>query len=208
MLEHVRDESVKVTSVLSVSDQLEKLGRNWGWVLTAGLAYIGIGIGSFMWPIDSTVGLTFALGVLFVVNGVFQLIHAFQLRAGTGNGWRIFQALSSLLAGGLIFRYPEAGIAGIAMAMVFYFFVGAAAKGVMALTLRPLRGWGWTLVSAIASFLLGVFIMLSFPVSALWMPGFIFGMDLVTMGCALVGFSFDLKNFHRKGRKHILGFAS
>jgi uncharacterized membrane protein HdeD (DUF308 family) len=181
-------------SVLNWPEQLTPLGRHWAWVLTAGLAYITLGIVALSWPITSTVSLTFVLGALFVAIGLLQTIHCIRLGAAAGNGWRIFQALAALVAGGLILRYPEAGMLGIAITMAFYFFVSAAAKGAIAWDLRPHSGWGWQFTSAVASFFLGAFIIATFPFSAIWVPGIILGIDLIVMGASLVGFSVDLKN--------------
>jgi len=191
----------EVTERHSFSDlpeHLGRMGRNWGWVLVAGVAYIVIGIFAFNWPISSTIGLTFALGVLFVVTGIVQGIHSIQFRKEAGIGWRIFQTVAALAAGILMLRFPGAGMLGVAIAMTFYFFVSAAAKGVLSMGMYPHKGWGWALTSAVASFLLGFYIMSTFPISALWVPGVILGIDLVVMGISLIGFSFSLKKVHQR----------
>ncbi len=178
-------------------ESLARIGHSWGWFLVAGILYILLGIAAFVWPAASTVGLTFALGVVFVVSGIIQLVQAIQLLREAGSGWRFFHAIVSLAAGILIWRYPAGGMVGIAIAMIFYFFASAAIRASAAFALRPHRGWGWMLMGAIASLVLGVEMIATFPVSALWVPGLILGIDLVFYGSALIGFSFDLKNVHR-----------
>jgi uncharacterized membrane protein HdeD (DUF308 family) len=172
------------------------IGRSWGWVLASGIAYVLIGFVALNWPVSSTVGLTFALGIVLVVTGVVQAIHAFQTRHETGISWRIFLAVIALAAGVLMLRYPAAGMMGVAIAMAFYFFVNAAAKGALAFSMRPIKRWGWVLASAIASFILGVYVIATFPLAALWVPGFILGVDLVIQGASLVAASFDLRHEH------------
>lgn len=191
-----RDNLADRFPLFTLPEQLAQMGRKWGWFLIAGLANIILGIVAFSLPINSTIGLTFALGILFVVGGSLQVIHTIQLRNEVGNGWRMFHAAIGMVAGVLMLRYPGAGMIGVAIAMTFYFFVSAAAKTVLALGLRPHRGWGWAFASAVASFCLGAYIIATFPVSALWVPGFLLGIDLVILGLSLVGFSFDLKNVH------------
>lgn len=187
-------------SLLTLPEELSRLGESWGWFLAAGIGYIIIGLIAVDWPVTSTVGLTFALGVLFVIGGLLYGIQTIQLRTHAGTGWRVFQSVAALAAGVLILRYPGSGMIGVAIAMAFYFFVSAAAKSVLAFGLRPLKGWGWALASAIASLGLGVYIVAAFPFSALWVPGLLLGIDLVVHGCGLIGFSSDLRTAHKKGK--------
>lgn len=175
-----------------------EFGKNWGWVLAAGIGYVIIGLIAFRWPVSSTVGLTFVLGVIFLVAGIVQGIHAFQIRKEAGTFWRLLESIAALAAGILMLRYPAAGMLGITIVLAFYFLVGAATKFVLAFDMRPLKGWVWVLLSAASSLILGIYILAAFPVSALWVPGFILGVDLVIEGLSLTRISFDLKNFHQR----------
>jgi len=72
------------------------------WKLLSGLAYGVVGIMLVAMPIQGVAALTGLLGSLFVVQGIFQSIIAFQLRPVNGWGWVLFDALWSLLLGALI----------------------------------------------------------------------------------------------------------
>jgi uncharacterized membrane protein HdeD (DUF308 family) len=61
--------------------------------------------------------------------------------------------------------------------------------------LCPLRGWGALAFSSAISFLLGVVLLINFPISALWAPGLVVGIDLVSHGFAY----FLIANGIRKG---------
>jgi uncharacterized membrane protein HdeD (DUF308 family) len=186
------------------NEQLAKPGRNWGWVLVAGVAYITLGIIALSWPVASTVGLTFTLGILFLVASVVQAAHAIHLRKESGTGSRVVQSIAALVAGLLILRYPGAGMVGIAIAMTFYFFVSAFSKWAIAAGMRPHSGWGWTFVSATCSFLLGAYMIVTFPVSALWVPGLILGIDLVIMGASMIGFAFSVRSARARLKETIV----
>ncbi len=170
-----------------------QMGRNWGWFLAAGIAFCLAGLAAFLWPVASTLSLAFALGVFFTVGGAIALIQAFRLRGESGNGWRAFHGIAALVAGILMLRYPAGGMLGVAIAMTFYFLVSAAAKGVIALGMRPEQGWGWAMASAVASLCLGIYMIATFPVSALWVPGFLLGLDFAVHGSSLIGFSLTLR---------------
>ena len=173
------------------------IGRNWGWVLAAGIGYVILGFAAINWPVSSTVGLTFALGLILILTGIVQGVHAFEARKEGGVAWHVFLMVVALAAGVVMLRHPTAGMVGIAITMTFYFFVGAFAKGAFALSLRPMRRWGWVMASAVASFILGAYMLLTFPISALWIPGLMLGIDLVFQGASLIGASLEMKQVHR-----------
>lgn len=191
-------------SNLTLSERLSRAGKNWAWFLAVGIVFALTGLVAINWPVNSTVALTYALGILFAVSGILNTIQAIRLRKEeTGIGWQIFLSVISFSAGALMLKYPMSGLLGVAMTLTFYFFVSAAAKMVVAFGMRPISGWGWALTSAAASFIIGVYMIATFPISALWVPGLLLGLDFVVHGSSLIGFSFRLKTMHQR----IVGLA-
>jgi len=189
----------------TLREQLIKLGKSWGWLLAAGICFIALGVIAYLWPVASTVSLTIALGALFVVGGVIRIIQAIQLRREIGTGWRVFDAVLSLAAGVLLLRYPGGGMIAVSIAMIFYFFMSAVTKAAFAFATRPLPGSGWAFVSAIASAVLGVLMISTFPISALWLPGLLLGVDFVFYGATLVSYSFGLRKLYREFGSGVAG---
>lgn len=176
---------------------LGEIGKDWGWVLAGGIGFIVLGCLAYLWPVLSTVSLEFALGTVFFIGGIIDAIHCLRFRTEAGLGWRVLQSVAGLVTGILMLRYPLAGILGVGIAMAFYFFVSATIKGAVAFGMRPISGWGWALLSAISSFALGAFTILTFPVSSLWVPGAILGIDFVIYGVSLSGLAFELRSIRR-----------
>lgn len=183
----------------TLPERLSRIGENYRWFLAAGIAFILAGFVALNWPINSTVALTYAIGILFAVSGVVHAVQAIRLRKEeTGIGWQICLSAIGFAAGALMLKYPMSGLLGVGMTLTFYFLIGAVIKGVVAFGMQPLSGWGWVLTSAIASFVLGAYMIATFPLSALWVPGLLLGLDFIVHGSSLVGFSFRLKNVHRR----------
>jgi uncharacterized membrane protein HdeD (DUF308 family) len=197
------DDMTGIASGTKLRERLASLGKSWGWFLAGGIAYIILGIIAFSYPVASTVGLILALGVMFLVGGAIELIHTVQMRKEIGTGWRLFDSLISLAAGVLLLRYPGGGMIGLAIAMIFYFFMSAAAKTVVAFGTRPLPGSGWAFVSAIASFVLGIYMIAQFPVSAFWVPGLLLGINFVFHGVSMVGFSGSVRKLHKEAEEKL-----
>src|SRR3981189_2246185 len=103
------------TPGLSLDEATSVLGRYWGWMLAAGIAYICLGIFALTFPIASTIGLTFALACLFIATGIVQLIHGVKLRHEQGGVMRFLQSLLAIVAGVWIFLYPGIGMYGISL---------------------------------------------------------------------------------------------
>ena len=186
----------------NVSEPLSLVGKNWGWVLATGIAYVVLGLVAYSWPVASTVALTVMLGTLLVVSGVIQALHAIQLRKYSGAGWRILQSVVALGAGVLILRFPAGGMLAVAIALSLFLFVGATAKWILAAGMRPVRGWGWMFLSSLVSLVLAVYIVATFPVSALWVPGALLGIDLAFTGISLIGFAFNLRHVYKEAKTY------
>jgi uncharacterized membrane protein HdeD (DUF308 family) len=182
----------------TLREELGHVGKNWGWLLGGGVASIILGVAAFTWPERSTVGLIFALGWFFLIGGFVRIAQAIQLRNEIGTGWRVFDSILSLAAGVLLLRYPGGGMFAVTIAMTFFFFMSAVSKSTVAFATRPHPGSGWAFVSAVASFALGIYMLLTFPVSALWVPGALLGIDFVIYGISLTGVSFKLRDLHKE----------
>lgn len=185
-------------SRLEVLRSMTDLGRRWGWVLFAGLVLVILGGIAFALPVASTVGLTIGLAALLIVSGIVHFIQAFQLRHEPGSTLRFFQSFLALLIGALIFRYPEGGLLAIALALSFQFFMSAIVQWNLAWTMRPFPGRFWSVLGGFASFALGVYIVATFPFSALWVPGTLLGIDLLVTGGSLIGFSMSLRQLDHR----------
>jgi uncharacterized membrane protein HdeD (DUF308 family) len=178
-------------------EDMSHLGKKWIWILLAGVVYLALGVFAFFMPVSSSVGLTFALAALLLVGGLVDLFHAFQLRQRHGALTRFLQSLLAIIAGALMLRYPGGGMLGLALILSFYFFFSAAFQTAVAFSIRPHKGWGWTLVSAVASLVLGVYIVATFPFSAFWVPGVLLGVNLIFSGSAMIGLALAVSSHHR-----------
>ena len=69
------------------------------------------GIALAFFPIAGVVGLTALLGTLLLIHAGVATVTAFQMRPVAGWGWFLFDAVSSLLLGILIFaQWPSASV--------------------------------------------------------------------------------------------------
>jgi uncharacterized membrane protein HdeD (DUF308 family) len=133
------------------------------------------------------------LGVLLVSSGIVQAIHEIRSSRSTGKTSRMLLSALAIIAGILVMRNPLAGTEGVTLVMAFYFLAAGVGKGVLAHDAQPVPGWGWLLLSSMASLLMGFFLIASFPAVSLWVPGIFFGVDLIFYGTSLIALGMALR---------------
>jgi uncharacterized membrane protein HdeD (DUF308 family) len=67
------------------------------WQVLLGLAYGFIGFYVLFNPIAGLAGLTFAIAVYLLVEGILELVLSFQLRPAVGNGWLLFDGIVTII---------------------------------------------------------------------------------------------------------------
>ncbi len=74
------------------------------WQVLLGVLYLGIGAYLLMHPVAGLVSLTLALAIYLFLEGMFELILAFQVGAISGRGWLVFDGVVTLILSVLIWR--------------------------------------------------------------------------------------------------------
>jgi uncharacterized membrane protein HdeD (DUF308 family) len=178
--------------------ELARYSRQWGWVIAMGIVSMILGVIALYQPYVSTLGLTLTLGVLLGIGGIAELVQAVRLRRARGSVARFIYAAVALVAGFLMLRNPGAGMLSVAIVLSFYFLVSAAAKGALAIAMRGMRGSWLMMLSALASFFIGVVMIWTFPISALWVPGMLLGIDLIFGGSMAFGYGLTLRRAYKE----------
>jgi len=80
------------------------------WVFILGALTVFIGIAMVGQPDAALATLTLFLAAYFIVEGIFEIIWAFQIKPVKGWGWTLFSGIISLLLGIMIWRqFPLSG---------------------------------------------------------------------------------------------------
>lgn len=172
--------------------------HNWLWIFVTGLFFVILGVTALAIPVVSTIGLTLALGSIFFVSSILHFAQAVKLRHEQGSLTRFFQGFLSFILGSLMMAFPVPGAIGLNLMLIFYFFTSGVFQWLLSSSLKPAPGTFMARFSALVSMFIGAFMLMTFPQSALWMPGTLLGIDLSIAGGALMGFAIVL----RKTRRH------
>jgi uncharacterized membrane protein HdeD (DUF308 family) len=162
------------------------ISEKWGWFLALGIVLIVVGMAAILFPLVSTIAAKIMLGWLFLIGGVFMVLHAFSSQGWQGFVWSLLIGVLYLIAGGYLAFFPLTGLLTLAILLAALFLAEGVAEIIMAFRIRPHEGWGFMLLSGIAALAVGVMIALDLPGSATWALGLLVGINLLFSGWSYI----------------------
>ena len=178
-----------------MSEVIENLRHNWGWILAFGVILLLWGLFAVAYAVFFTEVSVFAIAWLLVIAGFVEALHAFR-HPERHAIWYVVEALLAIAAGALLFRSPAAGALVITLLLASYFVISGIVRIVAALALR-LPNWGWTLFSGLITLALGIVVWGGWPASAFWVLGLFVGISLIFVGWARIMLALALRGGHR-----------
>jgi uncharacterized membrane protein HdeD (DUF308 family) len=171
--------------------KVEEAARaHWGWLLALGILFLILGTVGLGMTVALTITSILFLGAFLLVGGIFQLVAAFTSRkeksSGKETALEVLQALLYVVAGIWVLYNPA--MATVVATAVFAGFLVAlgVVRTIAAFERKPEKGWGWLLVSGIASLALAAMIFLHWPASALWIIGLMIAVEMIFHGWAYI----------------------
>jgi uncharacterized membrane protein HdeD (DUF308 family) len=169
------------------------LKGKWGWVVALGVVYLIAGMIALGSVVMATIASVYVVGIMMLLAGVFEVIHSFQIKSwGRFLFWLALGVLY-IIAGFVAFDNPLLTAAWLTL------ILGAAlvASGIMRVFLGfNMKGgtpWVWVVVSGLITLLLGVVILIHWPISSLWTLGIFLGVDLVIAGVSWIALGMGLR---------------
>ncbi|OWV96942.1 hypothetical protein ATY81_21020 [Rhizobium sp. R72] len=178
-----------------MSDRLSfsSLQSKWGWFAVLGALLIVCGLIALANVALATVVSVYYVGILMLIGGIVYLVHAFQVRTW---GQVLVWALSGVLyvlAGFFAFENPLLASAVLTLFLAIALLIAGVFRTWVGWRMRPVRGWGWVLVSGIITALAGVVIATGWPVNSLWVLGLFLACDLLIQGWSMLAFGLAVR---------------
>jgi uncharacterized membrane protein HdeD (DUF308 family) len=126
-------------------------------------------------------GTVIVLGVLLLIAGFTELVHAVMVRNGKSFAVHLLTAALYLLVGFFMIENPPRAVEVLTLLLAASFFVGGLLRIVSA-AVHQFPGWGWVLVHGAVDLILGGLILSGWPESSLWVIGMFVGIDLIFTG--------------------------
>ncbi|STX28407.1 HdeD protein [Legionella beliardensis] len=169
------------------------LRRHWGWLLGLGILFIVLGALALGMLVSVTLASILVIGVLLIIAGAGQLIDAFKCKGWKAILWHVLIALLYIWAGALIIYDPVLASAILTAMLAWLLIAIGFIRFVMAFTLKQNKGSFWLILAGLASIIMGVIILSSWPVSGLWVIGLLIAIELLISGWSYVFFALALR---------------
>ena len=155
-------------------------------MLWSGIGFLLVGAISLFFPIISSIAVELMVGWLFVFAGVFVCINAFSVE-GTGPFFGTLLIGLLQFAGGLFLVFhPAVGLLLLTVFVVVAFIVEGAQQMAMGFQLKPLKGWGWTVVSGLISVVCAILIATNMLGASAVLLGILLGVNFISTGISLL----------------------
>ena len=178
------------TSVMILTG-LDEVRRNWSWVLALGIGLLVLGLFAASSAFVTTLATVVFFGCLLLVAGVFEISNAFR-HNGYGGFWmHLFTGVLDVVCGALLVAFPLAGAAALTFILAVFFLVGGPVRVLSALIMKLPNG-AWAVLSGIVDFILGLALLASWPLSAIWFLGLCVGIALIFRGAWWIAFAISV----------------
>lgn len=122
------------------------VGRSWWLILLFGVLSTVFGLTAIFNPVVAGAGMTWAIGILAIAEGVLTLFAVFNKDAPFSRGWLLFYAAVSLLFGVMAVINPISMAATLVTVTGIWFIVAGVMRIVFAVRIRKEIDNEWTLI--------------------------------------------------------------
>jgi uncharacterized membrane protein HdeD (DUF308 family) len=140
--------------------------------------------------VTATLFSVFFIGWAAIVVGAFELIHAFWTKGWGGFIWQIILGVLYIASGIILINQPVAGVLILTWLLGIFFIASGAVRVFVSVSNWADSGW-MLLISGIFSILAGFVILSGWPMTGLWVIGFLLGIDLILHGIGWLAFSWS-----------------
>ncbi|WP_417582257.1 HdeD family acid-resistance protein [Pelagibacterium sp.] len=140
---------------------------------------------SIISPVFSDEAVVGAIGWLLIASGVLQAIGLIPARQTPYVWLQLISAVLALLIGFLILRNPGQSLMTFGVLLVVFFMIEGVSKVVWALTIRPIIGWLWVLLSGVLGVVLSIILIINLETAAPWLIAIFVGLQLIAIGAAI-----------------------
>jgi len=153
-----------------------------GWFIAIGVLFIVLGIFAIAEPFAAGLGVTLLVGWLLVIGAVAHFIAAFK---GSGAKHVVLQLLVGIvyLIGGLYFlTHTILGVSTLTLLLSGVILAEGVLEILAYFRLRNMHAASWLLINGVVTLLLGGLIWFHWPSSSVWAIGTLVGVNLLMTG--------------------------
>jgi uncharacterized membrane protein HdeD (DUF308 family) len=194
----IMSQSGQSTDAAGPEDLFGDLKKHWGWILALGILLLILGTIGLCMTLFLTLASVVGFGVLLLVGGGAQIVHAFKAQGWKSIVLSVLIAILYVLSGIMVIGNPVAASAFLTLMLAGAIIGIGILRIVMGFQLRGFKNWIWPLLGGIIAVLMGVVIILQWPISGFWVIGLFVAIEMIMNGWATIAIAFTAKNVDLK----------
>lgn len=133
------------------------------------------------------------VGAMMIAGGILEIIHSFGVKSwGSFFLWFLTGVLYTV-AGVLTFYNPLLATAVITLLIAWSLIAAGVFRIWIGIRQRNSSGWGWMIAAGVLTLIVGVIILLRWPINSLWVLGMFLAIDLMFQGLSYITYGLGLK---------------
>lgn len=165
--------------------------RNWIGFALLGAFLVAGGAVAIASPVGAGVAATLVVAWVMLIAAALQIWHALTDGGWRARIWSLISGLIYLAGGALLLLNPLAGMVTLSLVMLAVFLIDGLVRIVLALAMRPERGWGWMLASGVLTAAVsGALAAYFLPAVSVTLLGVMAGVMLMFEGWAFIIIAF------------------
>lgn len=172
---------------------IEDLREHWGWFLALGIIFIIGGAFAIAMPLIASLTVTLVFSIVLVWLGIMAIIQAFGTKNWGGFIWELIIGIVLLLGGIATWINPVLAALSLTLVVGAVFIAKGVLQVIMGFQMRPHGGWGWMLTAGILAIIVGLIIVIKWPISTVFALGYLAGISLIFSGWSYVMLSLAAK---------------
>lgn len=175
------------------SPKVGELKRNWGWILGLGIFFLILGCIGMSMAIGLTLVSMLFFGALLIVGGISHIVDVFKYKEWKGMIWQALIAVLYIIGGCIVIYDPFLASTLITAILAGVLIVIGITRIIMAVSLKDSKGWAWLFLAGITAIILGVLIMIQWPISGLWVIGLFIAIEMIVNGWTYIFIALSLR---------------
>ena len=173
---------------------MNDLKRNWGWILGLGVLFLILGFVGLGMVVGLTLVSMYFFAALLMISGVTHIIDVFKHKEWRGIIGQALIAVLYLAGGCVVFYDPFLASTLITGLLAAVLIVIGITRIIMSIALKSSKGWGWLLLAGLTAIILGVLILIQWPISGLWVIGMFIAIEMIVNGWTYIFIALSLRN--------------
>ena len=171
-----------VSDTMNANVAATTLTHRWGWLLVLGIVQIVAGSAAIAAPVVASFAAVSIFGALLIVTAIFQLAHTFKIGTWPRSAWYGLAGALYAIAGLLVLAFPMRGVLTLAVLIAIVCIADGALRVLSAVAVPAALGRGWLIAAGCCGIVVGVFLLIGWPYTALWVTGLLLGINLLFTG--------------------------